>query len=345
LVKHLYTLHDLSKEEIEKLLELTRKIKGKPEDHFHTLEGKTLAMIFESASLRTRSSFEVAMNQLGGGSVYIKAPPRESFPENMRTLARIVSDIYLAGIESIKDTAKVMSRYVDVITCRFFKDEMLETMMEYSDVPVINAMTPGFHPCQGLTDLFTILEKKDKLEGLNLTFYGDLGREAGTNVGNELFLGCAKVGINVTASVPEARRNMPTRGFARQAWKWALEDAKESGAEIKIEHDPLKAAKGADVIYSFYQGTMIGGKGAGAGRSDGQSDEGAYPPAFPEYQVRKSLVDLAKPDVIVMHCLPAHRGLEITSEVLDGPHSIVYDQAENRLHTAKAILVSLITKQ
>lgn len=338
MVKHMYTLHDLSREEIERILKLTGKIKRNPEEYASALKGKTLAMFFESASLRTRSSFEVAMNQLGGGSVFIKSPPRERFPENMRAIAPIVSDIYLAGVESIKDTAKVMSRYVDVMTCRFFKDETLETMMEFSDVPVINAMTPGFHPCQGLTDLFTILEKKGKLEGLNLTLYGDLGREAGTNVANDLFLGCAKVGINATASVPEMRRQMPTRGFARQAWEWALEDAKESGAEIKIEHDPLKAAEGADVIYSFYQGTMVGGKGVGG-------DGGAYQLAFPEYQVRRSLVERAKPDVIVMHCLPAHRGLEITSEVLDGPHAVVYDQAENRLHTAKAVLVSLTKKR
>lgn len=330
--KSLYTLNDLSQKEIEDLMTLTEKIKKNPKEYENALHGKTLAMFFESASLRTRCSFEVAMNQMGGSGLFLKNPPPEKFPADKRDITRFISDLYLANIASIKDEVQVMSRYVNAITWRSYSDEVLKACIEYATVPVINAMTPGFHPCQGLTDLFTILEKKGKFKGLNLTLYGDLGREAGTNVANDLFIGSAKVGINVTACVPEMRANMPTRGFAKQSWDWAVEEAKKTGSTIKIEHDPFKAAKNADVIYAFYQGTQVGGKGANPSEAL----------SFPEYQVRKALVDNAKPDVIVLHCLPATRELEITGEVLDGPHSVVYDQAENRLHTQKALLLTLM---
>jgi len=221
---------------------------------------------------------------------------------------------------------------VDAIICRAYKDETLEALIEYSDVPVIDAMTPSFHPCQGLTDLFTILEKKGKFKGLKLTIVGDLGaQQDGANVANSLMIGCAKVGIDVTVSCPEMNRFMPSG----KPWEWALEDAKETGTKIEIDHDPYKAVEGADVIYAYYQYSFQAGPEAVRERMV----------MFPPYQVNTRLVKRAKPDVIVMHCLPAYRGLEITDAVLDDPHSVVYDQAENRLHTQKAILVLLTKKQ
>jgi len=289
-------------------------------------------MLFELPSLRTRNSFEVAMTQLGGHTIFIKCPPKDAFPEEFRKLAGFISETWLGQIESIKDKAKVLSRYVDAITCRAYEDETLEALIEYSDVPVIDAMTPSFHPCQGLTDLFTILEKKGKFKGLKVAIVGDLGaQQDGANVVNSLMIGCAKVGIDVTASCPEMNRFMPSG----KLWEWALEDAKETGTKIEVEHDPYKAVEGADVIYAFYQYSFESGPEAVRERMV----------MFPPYQVNTKLVNRAKPDVIVMHCQPAYRGLEITDAVIDGSHSVVYDQAENRLHTQKAILVLLTQKQ
>ncbi|NIR86616.1 ornithine carbamoyltransferase [Candidatus Bathyarchaeota archaeon] len=330
--KHLRSLHFLSRNDIVTILELAKKIKQKPEKYAQTLEGKTLAMLFELPSLRTRSSFETAMTQLGGHAIYIKCPPRESFPQEFKELAGFVADTWLGTIEGIKDKAKVLSRYMDAIMCRAMKDETLEALIKHSDVPVIDGMTPSFHPCQALTDLFTILEKKGKFKGLKLAIVGDLGaQQDGANVANSLMIGCAKVGIDVTASCPEMNRFMPSG----KPWEWALEDARETGAKIEIEHDPQKAVEGVDVIYAYYQYSFEAGPEAMRERMV----------MFPPYQVNTKLVERAKPDVIVMHCLPAYRGLEITDAVIDGPHSVVYDQAENRLHTQKAILVLLTKNQ
>jgi len=332
LFRHLRSLHFLSRDEIETILELTKDIKQNPEKYAHALEGKTLAMLFELPSLRTRVSFETAMTQLGGHAIYIKCPPKEMFPEKFRELAGFVVDTYLGEIEGIKDKAKVLSRYVDVIICRAAKDETVEALIKHSDVPVIDAMSPSFHPCQALTDLFTILEKKGKFEGLKLAIVGDLGSEqAGANVINSLMIGCAKMGIDVVASCPEMNKFMPSG----KPWEWALEDAKETGTKIEIEHNPYKAVEGADIIYAFYQYSFESGPEARRERMV----------MFPPYQVNTKLVERAKSDVIVMHCLPAYRGLEITDAVIDGTHSVVYDQAENRLHTQKAILILLTKKQ
>ncbi|UCC33819.1 MAG: ornithine carbamoyltransferase [Candidatus Bathyarchaeota archaeon] len=329
--KHLRSLHFLSRDEIETILELTRDIKQKPAEYAHTLAGKTLAMLFELPSLRTRNSFETAMTQLGGHAIFIKCPPEESFPEKSRELAGFVVDTWLGTMESIKDKAKVLSRYADVIMCRATKDETVEALIKYSDIPVIDGMTPSFHPCQALTDLFTIWEKKGRFKGLEMAIVGDLGsQQDGANAANSLMIGCAKMGIDVTASCPEMNRFMPYG----KPWEWALEDAKETGTRIEIEHDPQKAVKDADVIYAYYQYSFEAGPEKMRERMV----------MFPPYQVNTKLVDQAKPDVIVMHCLPAYRGLEITDPVIDGPHSVVYDQAENRLHTQKAILISLAKK-
>ena len=330
--KHLRSLHFLSIDEIETILELAKDVKQKPGEYVHALEGKTLAMLFELPSLRTRNSFEAAMTQLGGHAIYIKCPPKETFPEESKELAGFIADTWLGTIEGIKDKAKVLSRYVDVIMCRATKNETLEALIKYSDVPVIDGMTPSFHPCQGLTDLFTILEKKGEFKRLKLAIVGDLGaQQDGANVANSLMIGCAKVGIDVTASCPEMNRYMPSG----KPWEWTLEGAKETGTKIEIEHDPYKAVEGADVIYAYYQYSFEAGPEAMRERMV----------MFPPYQVNTKLVKRAKPDVIVMHCLPAYRGLEITDAVIDGPHSVVYDQAENRLHTQKAILVLLTKKQ
>ena len=329
--KHLRSLHFLSIDEVKTVLELAKDIKQKPEEYAHALEGKTLAMLFELPSLRTRISFETAMTQLGGHAIFIKCPPKDAFPEEFRELAGFVSETWLGAIESIKDKAKVLSRYVDAIVCRAHKDETVEALTDYSDVPVIDAMTPSFHPCQGLTDLFTILEKKGKFKGLKLAIVGDLGpQQDGANVANSLMIGCAKMGIDVIACCPEMNRFMPSG----KPWEWALENAKETGTKIEIEHDPYKAVKDADVIYAYYQYSFEAGPEAKRERMV----------VFPPYQVNTKLVERAKPDVIVMHCLPAYRGLEITDAVIDGSHSVVYDQAENRLHTQKAILVLLIKR-
>jgi len=332
LFKHLRSLHFLSRDEIETIFELAKDIKQKPEKYAHALQGKTVAMLFELPSLRTRNSFEGAMTQLGGHAIFIKCPPKDAFPKEFRELAGFISETWLGQIESIKDKAKVLSRYVDAIICRAYKDETLEALIEYSDVPVIDAMTPSFHPCQGLTDLFTILEKKRKFKGLKLAIVGDLGaQQSGANVANSLMIGCAKVGIDVTVSCPEMNRFMPSG----KPWELALKDAKGTGTKIEIEHDPYKAVEGADVIYAYYQYSFEAGPEAVRERMV----------MFPPYQVNTKLVKRAKPDVIVMHCLPAYRGLEITDAVVDGPHAVVYDQAENRLHTQKAILVLLTKKQ
>ncbi len=332
LFKNLRSLHFLSRDDIETILETAKNIKQKPRDYTHALEGKTLAMLFELPSLRTRNSFETAMNQLGGHAIFIKCPPKEAFPQEHRKLAGFISETWLGAIESIKDKAKVLSRYVDVITCRAYKDETVEALIEYSDVPVIDAMTPSFHPCQGLTDLFTILEKKGKFKGLKLTIVGDLGaQQDGANAANSLMIGCAKMGIDVTASCPEMNKFMPSG----KPWEWALKDAKDTGTKIEIKHDPKEAVEDADIIYAYYQYSFEAGPEAMRERIV----------MFPPYQVNTKLVERAKPDVIVMHCLPAYRGLEITDAVIDGPHSVVYDQAENRLHTQKAILVLLAKRQ
>jgi ornithine carbamoyltransferase len=267
------------------------------------LKGRTLAMIFEKSSTRTRVSFEAGMAQLGGHALYLSP-----------------KDLQLGRGETIADTARVLSRYVDCIVYRAFSHDMMMELAKHATVPVINALDDREHPCQILADLMTIKEKKGKFKGLKLAYVGD-----GNNVCNSLMVGCALVGMDFTAACP--------KGYEPDAalTKKAKAIAKKKGGTVELVVDPKAAAKGADVIYTDVWVSM------------GQEEEAKQRERlFKPYQINAALVAKAKKDCIVMHCLPAHRGLEITDEVIEGKHSVVFDQAENRLHTEKALLLELI---
>ena len=297
--KDLISIHDLSVSEIGEILALAKELKVSPRK---TLEGATLAMIFEKPSARTRVSFEVGMWQLGGKTINLA-------PE----------DIQLGKRETIGDVARTLSRYVDGIMIRTFAHEKLIEFAKYATVPVINGLSDLSHPCQALADVFTIQEKKGK-QGLKVAYIGD-----GNNVCHSLMFACAKVGINLTIATPAGYEPKD------KIVKLAFEDAKASNIEIDILNDPVVAVEGADVIYTDVWTSM------------GQETETEKRMKdFRGFQVNSGLVKLAKKDIIIMHCLPAHRGVEITDEVIDGPNSVVFDQAENRLHVQKAILTLLL---
>jgi ornithine carbamoyltransferase len=303
--RNLLSPQDLSPDEVEavldKAVELKKKLK-QGEAH-EVLYGKTLGMIFAKPSTRTRVSFEVGMTQLGGHGIYLG-----------------MGDLQLGRGETIADTAKTLSRYVDAIMARLFKHEDMVELARNSSVPVINGLTDLLHPCQTLADLQTILEKKGKLKGLKLAWVGD-----GNNVCNSLLLGCTLVGMNISVACPKGYE--PNSEIVKQAQK----NAKHSGAKIEITNDPKKAVAGADVIYT----DVIVSMGQDAEREKKLKD-------FKAYQVNTELLKHAKHDVIFMHCLPAHRGEEVAAEVIDGPHSVVFDQAENRLHAQKAVLAMVM---
>lgn len=301
--KHLITVADLSLNDIDNIFKMAREMESSLAggEVIKPLEGKTLALVFEKSSLRTRVSFDVAMRQLGGGSIYLSR-----------------QDIDLGHRESVRDVAMTLSRYVDAIALRTFAHETVLEMAKNSCIPVINALSDRYHPCQALTDLYTIKEKRGTLKGLKVSFVGD-----GNNVARSLALLCARLGVAFSIASPNG---------------YGLD--KEFLDEIKVltkvnlptlSDDPKKAVKGADVIYTDTWVSM----GQEAETEKRRRD-------FKGYCVDAALVALAKKDVLVMHCLPAHRDEEITSEVLDGPNSIVYDQAENRLHVQKAILKLLL---
>ena len=303
--RHLLSPQDLSPEEIiavlDKADELKRKLRrGEPHD---LLKGKTLGMIFAKPSTRTRVSFETAMTQLGGHAIYMG-----------------MGDLQLGRGETIADTARTLSRYVDAVMARLFKHEDIVELARNSSVPVVNGLTDLLHPCQTLADLQTIREKKGRLKGLKLAWVGD-----GNNVCNSLLLGCTLVGMNISAACPKGYE--PSAEIVEQARK----NAKRSGAKLEIINDPKKAVAGADVIYTDVFVSM----GQEAEREQRMKD-------FKGYQVNADLLKHAKKDVIFMHCLPAHRGEEVAVEVIDGPHSVVFDQAENRLHAQKAVLAMVM---
>jgi ornithine carbamoyltransferase len=303
--RHLLSPQDLSPPEIMAVLdkadELKRKLRrGEPHE---LLKGKTLGMIFAKPSTRTRVSFETAMTQLGGHAIYMG-----------------VGDLQLGRGETIADTARTLSRYVDAVMARLFKHEDIVELARNSSVPVINGLTDLLHPCQTLADLQTIREKKGMLKGLKLAWVGD-----GNNVCNSLLLGCTLVGMNISVACPEGYE--PPAEIVGQAGT----NAKRSGAELEIINDPKEAVKGADVVYTDVFVSM----GQEAERERRLRD-------FKGYQVNRELLKRAKKDVIFMHCLPAHRGEEVAAEVIDGPHSVVFDQAENRLHAQKAVLAMVM---
>jgi ornithine carbamoyltransferase len=304
--KDVLSIADLSAREINLILILAAKLKreqkrGKTKP---LLRGKTLGMIFQKPSTRTRVSFEVGMYQLGGDAVYLST-----------------SDIQLSRGETIQDTAMTLSVYLDCVMARVYDHKDVQTLAEYASIPVINGLSDEFHPCQILADLLTIKEQKKKLKGLTLAWLGD-----GDNVCNDLMLGAAKTGISMTAACP--------RGYEphEDVVRLAKAEGKKTGAEIVVTEDSAAAAKGADVVATDTF-VSIGKEGERATR------EATF---LPKYQVNSGIMKLAKNDALFMHCLPAKRGMEVTAEVIDGRSSVVWQEAENRLHVQKALLCLLI---
>ena len=301
--RDLLSIDDLSPRELGQLLELSAKVKAQPGDYADRLAGRSVAMIFEKPSTRTRVSFEIAVASTGGHPVPLSS-----------------ADLQLGRGETIEDTGRVLSRYVQAIVLRTFEQERLEVLASAASVPVVNALSDFEHPCQCLADLLTIKEVKGELAGRTITYLGD-----GNNVTHSLLFGCAKAGIHVRAGTPPGFEPIP------QVVHRAEEIATRTGGAIEILHDPVEAATDADVLYTDVWASM---------GQEAEADERAL--VFPAYQLSQKLVDVAAPGVVVLHCLPAHRGQEITDEVIDGPHSAVWDQAENRTHTQKALLLRLL---
>jgi ornithine carbamoyltransferase len=305
-MKHLLCLSQWSSQEIIELLNLADKLKyekAKGIRHNHLLKGKTLGLVFAKSSTRTRVSFEVGMYQLGGYSIFLSS-----------------NDIQLGRGETMEDTAKTLSRYLDGIMIRTYKQSDLEILAEYGTIPIINGLTDSQHPCQILADLQTIREKKGKLKGLKLAYVGD-----GNNVANSLLIGCAKVGMNISVASP--------KGYECDEYslKAAKETAEITGSIIEMTTDPVKAVKDADVVYTDTWASM-----------GMEAEKQIRSQIFVPYQVNEELMEKAKNDAIFMHCLPAYRGFEVTAGVIDGPKSVVFDEAENRLHAQKAVLVKLL---
>ena len=300
--KDLLSVSDLSREEVEQLLEqsLTMKRENKPS----LLSGKTLALLFEKPSLRTRVSFEVAMQQLGGHAIYLSP-----------------DEVGLGKREAIPDVARVLSRYVDGIAARTFSHQALLILAEYSSVPVINALSDLEHPCQALADFLTIYEKKGRLARLTLAFIGD-----GNNVANSLLLAASLTGMNFSIASP------PGYEIGNEVLKQSRGFAVLSGSQIVLTNEPCEAVRNADVVYTDVWTSM------------GQETEVEKRRlAFSGYQVDEELLSLAKRDALFMHPLPAHRGEEISARLLDSAQSVVFDQAENRLHLQKALLAKMLS--
>ncbi|MGE9900072.1 ornithine carbamoyltransferase [Mitsuokella multacida] len=300
--KDMLSIHDLSVDEVQEILALAKELKAKQKAGVphEILKGKTLGMIFEKSSTRTRVSFETGMYQLGGQALFLSN-----------------RDLQLGRGEPIRDTARVLSRYLDGIMIRTFGHDRVEELAKWADIPVINALTDLLHPCQVLTDLLTIEEYKGKnLKGLKMAYVGD-----GNNMTNSFLYGCAKVGMTFVAATPEDYRPDET------VFKNALEDAKETGAELSLVTDPKEAVKDADIVVTDTWASM-----------GQEAEHEARKKIFAPYQVNKELLKGADKRVIVMHCLPAYRGEEITEEVLEANANVIFDEAENRLHTQKAIM-------
>lgn len=300
------SLADLGPEGLDDLLGLAVELKEewKSGGNRPLLAGKTLGMIFQKPSLRTRASFEMAMLHLGGQALYFSP-----------------FEIRLGERESVADVSRVFSRYVDGVMARVFGHGDILTLAKYSSVPVINGLSDYNHPCQGLSDLLTIIENKGaNLSGRKFAFIGD-----GNNVATSLIFGAALTGMDFAIGSP------PGYELPDNVWGEAESMAGESGSTLSPTHDPVDAVTDADVVYTDVWASM--------GEED-EAEERAR--IFRPYQVNEALLAAAKPDVIVMHCLPAHRGQEITDAVCDGPHSVLWDQAENRMHAQKAILVRLM---
>jgi ornithine carbamoyltransferase len=300
------SIDDVTPQELHHLLELAAKMKQSPGDHASRLAGMSVALIFEKPSTRTRVSFEVAVASLGA-----------------HPLALSSSELQLGRGETIEDTGRVMSRYCDVLVLRTFGQERLEALAAGATVPVVNSLSDYEHPCQILADLLTVIEKKGEPTGRTLAYLGD-----GNNVAHSLVLGGAMVGMHVRVATPAGFEPIP------QVVERAREIASDAGGSIEVGNDPAAAVSGADVLYTDVWASM------------GQEREHAERVLmFTPYRIDAEKLSRAADDAIVMHCLPAHREEEITGEVIDGPHSVVWDQAENRLHTAKALLLWLLGRE
>jgi ornithine carbamoyltransferase len=301
--KDLLTIRDMSREELIATLKLAADMKAHPQAYTSSLKGKALAMIFEKPSLRTRVTFDVGIHQLGGFSVCL-----------------LPMEISLGKRESIHDVAKNLERMVQGIMIRTFAHQIVVDMARFASVPIINGLTDYSHPCQALADYLTIQEVKGDLKGLKLCFVGD-----GNNVAHSLMFTGAKLGVHVTVACPKGYEPSPV------ALQHATEDARSTGARIEIEHDPTEAVRDADVVYTDVWASM-----------GQESETEARRSIFHPYQVNKQLMAKAKSGAIFMHCLPAHRGDEVTDDVIDSASSVVFQEAENRIHAQKAVMYQLM---
>jgi ornithine carbamoyltransferase len=305
--RHLLSLKDYSREDIEEIFELAAQVKADPHAYGGVLQGKSLAMIFQKPSTRTRVSFEVGMFELGGHALYLGA-----------------DQIQLQRGETVADTAQVLSRYVDGIMARVFSHQDVLDLAKHGSVPVINGLSNLLHPCQALADYFTLRERRGSLEGLKIAYVGD-----GNNVCHELLFGAVKLGMAMSAGCPQGYQ--PNQLIVKSA----VREAQKLGAPApEVTDDPMAAVAGADVVYTDVWTSM------------GQEEEAeARVQAFQGFMVTPEMMAAASPEAVFMHCLPAHRGEEVAAEVIDGPQSVVFDEAENRLHVQKAVMMLLMSDQ
>lgn len=302
--KDFLSIRDFSPQQVRHFLHVACQVKAKPELFAGVLKGKTLAMIFEKPSLRTRVTFDVGMEQLGGHAVYLSP-----------------AEISLGKRESVHDVAKNLERMVQAIMIRTFAHEIVVRMARHASIPVINGLTDYSHPCQAMADYLTMLEVKGQIAGLKIAYVGD-----GNNVARSLMFAGAQLGANVWVATP------PDYEPDADALNWCKERCRETHASCTVTHDPEMACVGADVVYTDIWASM------------GQETEASQrQEIFRPYQVNAKLFSCAKPDAIFLHCLPAHRGDEVTDDVIDSPRSFVFQQAENRLHAQKAIMLELMT--
>jgi ornithine carbamoyltransferase len=305
MVRHYLSVDDLSDRELAVVLDLAAKMKADRSLDADALVGASVALVFEKASTRTRVSFEVGVAQLGGYPLPLSS-----------------GDLQLGRGETIEDTGRVLSRYVDAIVLRTFEQERLEVLAGAATVPVVNSLSDFEHPCQALADLLTISERRGELAGTVLTYVGD-----GNNVAHSLLLAGAKAAMTVRVATPAGFAPIP------QVVERATEIARATGGAVEVGTDPVAAASGAHVLYTDVWASM---------GQEAEAEERRL--VFQPYQLDQRLIDAADPDVLVMHCLPAHRGEEITAAVIDGPSSAVWDQAENRRHAQKALLAWLLER-
>jgi ornithine carbamoyltransferase len=305
--KHLLSLKDYAPEEIHEIFDVAKAMKADPARYSDALRGKSLAMIFQKPSTRTRVSFEVGMFQLGGTALYLGA-----------------NDIQLHRGETVADTARVLSRYVNGIMARVFAHQDVLDLARQATVPVINGLSDLLHPCQALADAFTLLEHRERFEGQKMAYVGD-----GNNVCHALMFACVKLGMSISVATPDGYGPNPL------IVKSAAREAQKLGTPVPVLiGDPMEAVRGADVVYTDVWTSM------------GQETEArAREQAFHGFTVNAKMMAAAGPKALFMHCLPAHRGEEVAAEVIDGPQSVVFDEAENRLHTQKALLLLLLGDQ